>query len=244
MKRIIIFLLLIFLFFPKAYVHADGTEYYRVIKENANLYESPSMTTVLFILPYTYYVNVIGEKGNLYKIEIYGEGSAPSFFGYTEKENLMLETMEVSSPYPKIQIMTSMSTVLYSDAFCTDKLNYIFPERKLTYFGSVYNDDGSLSYLICYGEKLGYIKENAVYPFSIPNHPNPLTFIKEEKEEDNQEASSKDVTESTNYSNNDLLKIGIFCSLLVAGVLGLYVAVRKKDKKTKTVNYYDENDYE
>ncbi|MBQ0099512.1 MAG: hypothetical protein KBS91_03080, partial [Firmicutes bacterium] len=205
------------------------------------LYETQDKSTVLFILPYTYYVNVLGEKGNLYKVEIYGEGSSPSFLGYTEKENLMLETMEVISPYPKLQITTSASTILYSDCYCTDKLNYIFPDRKLTYYGSIENIDGSLSYLISYNDKLGYVKESAVYPFSIPNHPNPLTFI---KEEENTETISNNLEEKTNYSNNDLLKIGIFCSLLVAGVLGLYIAFRKKEKKPKTVNYYDENDYE
>lgn len=241
MKKIVLFLILIFLPLPNIHVKAESSSYYRVIKENANFYETIDKSSVLFILPYTYYVKVLGEKGNLYKIEVYGEGSSPSFFGYTEKENLMLETMEVLSPYPNVQITTAMSTILYSDSYCTDKLNYIFPERNLTYYGSVENIDGSLSYLILYGDKLGYIKESAVYPFTFPNHPNPLTFL---KEEENTETLATDTEEKTNYSNNDLIKIGIFCSLLVAGILGLYVALRKKDKKTKTVNYYDENEYE
>ncbi len=244
MKRILYILLIIFLLFPKSYVKADSGTYYRIIKEDAKLYETTSKKTVLFILPYTYYVKVLGEKGDLYKIEIYGEDSSPSFFGYTEKENLMLETLEVFNPYPNIEITTSNSTILYSDGKCTDKLNYIFPDRNLTYYGKVINNDMTTSYLVVYGEKLGYIKEDAVYPFTVSYHPNPLTFLVEEEEEVQETVKKEENKEETNYSNNDLLKIGIISCLIVAGVLGLYVALRKKEKKAKTVNYYDENEYE
>lgn len=239
MKKLLSIIMIFILIAPSNILVYGQENYFRVIKENAYLYETPSKQNILFQLPYSYYVKVLQEKGDLYQIEIYGEENTPSFFGYTEKENLFQDDLEVISPYPVETVKTCISTIMYSDAECKEKQNYIFPEKTLNYYGEITVAEETV-YLIGYGERIGYVKKNDLYPFTLPLHSNPLTFLKKEEVE---ETISTAIEEQQN-NEESLLSLSIICCLIVAGIIGIYVAVRKKDKPKRTINYYDENDYE
>lgn len=246
-KTIFLFLTIILIvpntFFAKA---QSSKNYYRVITEDANFYESSSMQSTLFYLQYTYYVNVIAEVGELYQIEVYGGENSPSFIGYTKKENLYKDDFEITSPYPNASVKTCCSTILYNDTNYLNKQVYLFPERSFTYYGKNYDSVGNVLYLIGYEDKVGYVKESSLYPFSIDNHPNELTFLKKEPVEQVNGADTEIVEDNTKpkTDENTLLKVGIICSLIVAGGLGLYVVLRKKEHPQRKVSYYDENEYE
>ena len=88
-----------------------------------------------------------------------------------------------------------------------------------------------------YNNKLGYVKESDVVPFTIPNHKNPLTFIEEEPTlpETELENSATDLTS---------LRIAIIVCVLFAGLIALIYIIRTKPKKEVAASYYDDNDFE
>ena len=98
--------------------------------------------------------------------------------------------------------------------------------------------DGDNLYYVSYNGKLGYVKEACVFPFSIPNHPNELTFLVPEQPQTppNAEQNSQNV-----YPG---LYAAVIACLIFSGVIALIVAIRFKPKKSVAVSYYDENDYE
>ena len=96
--------------------------------------------------------------------------------------------------------------------------------------------DGTYCFYVGYGGSLGYVKESDVYPFTLSNHPNELTFIpKETPPED----TPKEQTE-----NASALRIIIIVSLALAGLSGLVIVLKKNPKPLTNTGYYDENDYE
>lgn len=249
LSKVSILLFICFLFSPTTfYAKAEQTKnYYRVIKEDAPFYESSSMQNILFFLEYTYYVNVIAEHGDLFQIEVFGDQNSPSFIGYTKKENLFKDDLAITNPYPSLSIKTCTSTVLYTDTHYLNKQVYLFAERNYTYYGKNYDNANNVLYLIGYEDKIGYVKESSVYPFIVENHPNKLTFlqVEEPKQEVPTVSPNQEIKDKSVFADeNTLIKVGIICSLIVAGGIGLYVVTRKKEVKPKHTNYYDENEYE
>ena len=129
------------------------------------------------------------------------------------------------------------TAILYEDSALSVQTQYIFKDRKLNYYGEL-KVNGLTLFYVGYNSKLGYIKESDVYPFSIPNHPNELTFLTPETEEIPKEES---VSKSQDFFG---IKIAIIVCLLFAGLIGLFVALTNKREKTIATTFYDENDYE
>ena len=151
-------------------------------------------------------------------------------------QTLFTETQDVLSPYPNVTITTSKTALLYADSQLTKSIKFIFKERKLTYYGNFLLPDGTHCFYVSYGGDLGYVKESDVSPFTIPNHPNPLTFIPEETPPPEEFPTDTDASVNT-------LRIIIISSLVLAGLSGLIVVI-KKHPTVPLNNYYDENDYE
>ena len=226
-----------FAFFPTAkLVHAqDNSEYLRVIDECTPFFQTQSDSEPLFFLPYTYYVKVLDQNKSFYHVEVYGEFSQPAIDGYVPIDLLYDDGLEVKNPYLSITIYTASTTVFYSDVSLTHSLQYVFADRELTYYGKI-NLDGENVFFVGYNNRLGYVKEENVLPFSIPNHPNPLTFLPDQEPEQNP---------SNNQTGDYLsIRVTIFACLIFAGVVGLFIALGKKKETTFNTNeYYDENDF-
>ncbi|MBQ3115458.1 MAG: hypothetical protein IJC07_00340 [Clostridia bacterium] len=218
---------------------AQQTEYLRVITKDTPFYSDTTEGQPLFFLPYTYYVKVLGEKDGFYHVECCPSPSAPSIDGYVPKELLFKDSLEVSSPYPNVTITCATTAVLYFDAQALSPIQYVFPERTLRYYGSIDTEDGLLFY-VGYNGKLGYVKEDVVYPFTIPDHPNKKTFLPKENVE-----SAPNLKEPSENSNKLLsLKVIIIGCFVFAGGIALFMLFRLKKVPTTTTGYYDENEYE
>ncbi len=214
-----------------------NSAYLRVITEDTPFYKNVFDVSPLFYLPYTYYVKVLGEEQDFYHVEVYGYDNA-GLDGYVPKTFLFDDGLEVKLPYLTLNITTAQTAVLYADHNLTNALQYIFSDRELIYYGHYPLSSGNV-YCVSYNDKLGYVKEEAIVPFIIENHPNELTFLIPDTPPEEQESSPSTLTEDFFG-----LKVIIVVCLIFAGIIALFVALSKKPNKSVAVGYYDENDYE
>ena len=220
-------------FWTDNYVSAN-TDYRRVVGDKTVFYADKLQTMPLFYLPYTYYVKVLEWDGisSFCHVEFGGEGGIID--GYVCTDELFDDGQSITLPYPQITITTCSPTLLYGDCTLSLTLQHVFSERTLNYYGSYQSDDGQNLFFVEYNGRLGYVSESSVYPFSIPNHPNELTFIQ-----------PPEIEQPDKTPDNETLtfRIIIITLLVVAGGIGLTVALKNVSTK-KSVTFYDENDFE
>ena len=233
------FILLFSIIFPLKIkpVKAEGV-YFRVITEDTPFYLTQNDTTPLFYLPYTYYVKVIREELNFFYVE-YGEGDdMPCIDGYVPKGMLFDDNLSAESRYPLITITTLNSLSLYEDINKTKTLQYVFKDRNLVFYGTNFSPNGEKLYYVSYNNKLGYVCEEDIIPFTISNHPNPLTFLPEEKP-----PIEEPPTTSQKENSTVTLRYLIIGLLAFAGIFALIIAFKGKPI-AKQNGYFDENEYE
>lgn len=243
LSRIIIFFSAIYLLFSAVFIcsntakaQASDEEYGRIITQDTIFYEDEDCLVPLFCLPYTYYVKIISKHGDVTHVSAYGEGSIATIDGYVKSDKIFYDGLTVENPSPVIFITTSDTTPLYSDANGTNTLQFLFKGRKLAYYGSFINEKNEVLFFVGYNGKLGYVSENEIIPFSLPDHPNPLTFLTPDEEEQPETTTNGEVTLS--------LKIVVISCVAIAGILALVFVFGKKKKPTSRVGYYGENDFE
>lgn len=213
--------------------------YLRVIDNSTPFFSYATDTEPLFFLPYTYYVKVIEQEGNLLHVEFGGENSNQAIDGFVPTSLLFDDNLSASSRYPNQKITTAKNTVLYGDKNLSSLHQYIFTGRELVFYGTALAPDGSTLYFVSYYDKFGFIKEADVVPFSLPLHPNPLTFIPEPEE---QPPESSTPSQETN-SSTDGLRIVIIGSVCFAGVIALFLTIKPKRQKIQS-QYFEEGEYE
>lgn len=242
MKKLIISVIFIALILPytfQATASATTTEYQRVITADTPFYGDAKGEELLFFLPYTYYVKVLEHGELLSHVECYGNSGTPLLDGYTPTNALFFDGLDVVSPYADITLTTISTTVLYADTEFESAVCYVFSGRNLRYYGHLTDSSGKYYYYVSYNNRLGYVAEDAVQPFTVPNHPNELTFIIPEVPE----PTPEEIPETT---SDDFfsLKIAVIICLIFAGLTALFIVLKKRDKPAVATGYYDENDYE
>ena len=239
MKRFFIFavLLCVISAVTDAYaVKAEAYKYLRVIDSTTPLFSDAAGADLLCFLPYTYYVKQLDDTGDMIRVECYGDDGGAALEGFVPKDKLFDDGLDVADPYADLTLTAAQSTVLYYDKELTKPQLYVFPERQMRYFGQM-TESGKYIYFVGFGDRVGYIEESGLYPFTLPDHPNELTFLAPEPEE-------KPVPESPARSDLLSMRIVIVVCLVFAGLIGLFIAFRPKNKKQPAITYYDENDYE
>jgi hypothetical protein len=247
MKKSFLFLVALFLsmqvslfILPSNTAYAD-VSYLRVITEDTPFYKNVSDKEPLFFLPYTYYVQVIDSGKDFTHVEIDTHSGAPVIDGFVPTGLLFSDGLSVDKPYLSLSVKTATTALLFEDRELSTPLQYVFAERQMQYYGKYVNSDGFVIYYVNYNNRLGYVKEADIYPFSYQNHPNELTFIKPESPPIETPAPSL-----PNSDGNNLLviKILIIACLLFSGIVALIFALRNKKESSSAVTFYDENDYE
>ncbi len=247
-KRLIIIsalcVLISFTISEKNVSYAD-TNYLRVINSTTPFYRDSGMQSLVFNLPYTYYVKVLSVDGDTAHIECYGQTGTIAMDGYTVYSNLYKDGLNTDNPYLTQTITTSTATKLYSDIGLINAERILFQDRTLSYYGSLETEHGII-YYVSYNGEFGYVKEDAVYPFIISNHSNELTFLVQNvtpQEPETEGAPSLDESES---QGDELLtiRIVIISCLVLAGLIALFTVKRPKKIEEPVVRFYDENEYE
>jgi len=243
-KLLVVFILLsLITFFPSSLNMASAStlrgSYLRVIDDKTPFYRSPYDTSPLFYLPYTYYVKVLGTEQGYLHVECYGNQTTPLIDGYVPESLLFDDGLSVVNPYLSLSVWTTTTTPLYSDSSLTNRIQYLFKDRALSYYGQ-FEHNGRIIYYVGYNDKLGYVEESYLMPFDINNHPNELTFLipenppSQENKEENPQSSDMTFT----------LKIVIIACLIFAGLVALIFILKSSTDKTKKIEYYDQNEFE
>lgn len=222
--------------------NASTQTFGRIITDDTVFYKDELCSVPFFFLPYTYYVKILDETPVSYHVE-YGGGTGLIIDGYVKKDSLFFDKLSVISPFPNLTLTTLCTAVLYQTPDSTLPIQYVFENRNLTYYGSYINLSEKRVFCVSYNGSLGFIAEETVQPFSLPFHPNELTFILPDIPADSPQDTQKDSTE--NSSSDLIIKITVIGCLVFAGVIALFIAISSKKKaKPHTPSFYDENDYE
>lgn len=219
--------------------HASAV-YQRVITEDTPFYKNVTDVSPLFYLPYTYYVKVLSENNGFMHVECYGTNGSPALDGYVPSGVLFNDGLTVINPYLTLTVTTAKTAVLYEDSSLTNAVQYLFSDRELQYLGAYPTPQGNI-YYVGYNGRLGYVKEEAVIPFTITNHPNELTFITPEEPPEEPPVKDDETPIAEDYFE---IKIIIIACLIFAGLIALFIALKQKPKTNTAASYYDENDYE
>lgn len=214
------------------------SEYLRVITEDTPFFADKSADAPLFYLPYTYYVKVKAYGEVFTHVEYAAEGHAID--GYVPTEKLFSDGLKVESPYPEVTALTAGTTTLYLTAELNSTVQYVFGGRKLYFYGTNFSPQGKALYYVGYNDRLGYVKEEDLVPFTVNQHPNELTFLKPEPTEEPKPEEPENPPAQSVFD----LRIAIFAVLGLAGIIALIVAGSRKPKASPAASYYDENDYE
>lgn len=216
-------------------VLAKSEQYGRIITYDTPFFKDVNDEHYTCYLPYSYYVKILGEYNNFYHVECYGENQ-PAIDGYIEKSYLFFDDQVVSNPYANATISTLEVCPLYLDIDTTKSIQYVFKDRQLRFYGYAHSTLGENLIYVEYNGKLGYIKESYVSPFTIDNHPNPLTFLTPETPETPEQTVDKTQID---------LRIIIIGSLILAGLISLTVIFKNKpERKAYNNEYYEESDIE
>lgn len=245
MKRLcILFILVTFILcFPikTTLVFADISRgnYLRVIDNKTPFYTSVYDSTPLFYLPYTYYVKVIDELNGFMHVECYGNNNTPSIDGFVPSSYLYNDGLNVVEPYLDLYVTTLSTAPLYLDAQLTNRIQYVFKDRTLSYYGH-FESNGKILYYVGYNDKLGYVEENFLVPFVINNHPNELTFLAPNPPIVDNESGNENSTNDQTLT----IKIAIISCLIFAGLIALIFIMKNTSETKKPTEYYDQNDFE
>lgn len=223
-------------------VAAADSLYLRVITQETPFYAEETDSSLLFYLPYTYYVKVLGYGTAYTHVEIYGSAFA-AVDGFVPNGALFSDGLEVKNPYPEITLTTARTCVLYADSTLKNTVQYVFSSRNMDYYGALPIVGGETLYFVGYNGKLGYVKESDVFPFNVTAHPNELTFLKPDEPEQPKEDDKPLNAEDT--SGDETVKWIIIGCLGAAGIVALLTVFTKKHPEKKAAaGYYDENDFE
>ena len=221
------------------------TNYLRVINSTTPFYRDSGMQSLVFNLPYTYYVKVLSVDGDTAHIECYGQTGTIAMDGYTVYSSLYKDGLNTDNPYLTQTITTSSPTKLYSDTHLINAERYLFQDRTLSYYGSLETEHGII-YYVSYNGEFGYVKEDAVYPFTILDHPNELTFLVQNLPPTESETENAPSLDENKSQGDELLtiRIVIISCLVLAGLIALFTVKRPKKIEEPVVRFYDENEYE
>lgn len=241
---VLFIILILFAFAPfkkaRTFVYAaeDAGEFLRVITTDTPFYADKNADSPLFYIPYTYYVRVIENGERFARVEYGAEGCVLD--GYVPTEKLFYDGLSVINPFPQTEIFTANNAVLYKDASLSASVQLLFEARKLYLYGSFISPQNERIYYVFYNNKLGYVKEEDVAPFTVPDHPNELTFLKTEQND----GTEREETEKPSDQSVSTLRVAVIAVLALAGAFALFATLGKKSKTSAAASYYDENDYE
>ena len=202
---------------------AEQSVYMRVVDSTTPFFLSDTDSQPLFYLPCSYFVKVLDQTEHFYHIECFGNNT-PAIDGLVPKEKLVSVDYQVQEPYMNTCVTTSSSCMLYADSSAKQSIYHIFPQRTLNLYGLLSREGEENLYLVCYNNKIGYVKESCLNPFTMPTHPIPLP----------QEQKPQKVETTINQSPSigfDGLKTAIIICLSLAGVIALCLVVKRKNKQ-------------
>lgn len=158
MKRLLFLLAPLALFLsalplPAARASAATYDRYAVIyKQNVALFEQPDESTALFVLPYTYFVRILGADGAFTRVE-YGSERAPytAVTGYCRTDDLTPVSFVPQQPYLEYAYRAVFTREDPGGAGSPELVTYT---KEAAYYGEVQKNGCLYYYVFCDGKFL------------------------------------------------------------------------------------------
>ncbi|MBQ3596602.1 MAG: hypothetical protein II988_02170 [Clostridia bacterium] len=217
-------------------VKADTNDvYYRVITDDVGFFSKREDKLPAFYLPKSYFVRLVDDYGEFLHVECFGSQLSPTLDGYVLASQVVLYKEQLSSPYLDLSVTTSVATGLFSDVNLTVRQQMVFADRQLGFYGNIKADDGETLFFVHYNDKVGYVKESAITPFTIPFHPIPLVTDQPEVEGDREQSTS---------TTNQTFRAAIIICLMIAGLLAIIIVYKRKSSNPNAVLSVSEQEFE
>lgn len=178
-KRFCVAILLLFFLcavFPQKAV-AQDVQWVRITEDDVNLYATCENSKVMFELPKSYYLQVLGEKNGMYNVAIMqNEEDFPQITGYVWK----IEVEDCDEPpqppyYPteKITVNTDSAQLKLSPVPSAETLITVTNTQTMSFYGET-KSYGETWYYVYFAGKFGYVTSDCVTKPIIAMHPTPL----------------------------------------------------------------------
>ena len=206
----------------------NDEKYARIVADGVYFYSSADETAGLFILPRTYFVKIVGEAGDYYRVrylEGYGQGAALE--GYCRADEIEPVDYIPSVPYLDYSITVTYRTegggISPSDSFLTE---YTVAAR---YYGEfVY--DSATCYYVRIGDEAGYVPAAAC---SVPDYP---------ENTEHTQTETPAPAPSEEGKSFGTLNIVLICVLAVVALGAVYFLFRPAKLGKNASSPYDETE--
>ncbi len=205
--------------------------YGRVIEYDVGFYKDPQCTSLLFYLPYSYYVEIAEKGETISRAELFsGSYETPAIDGYVYTSELYFDDETPEKPFCEIALRTAVSCGFYADCKAQNLIRHIFENRTLKYYGYSYDEEGNYVYFADYNGELGYVKEESLVPFTFTPHPNPLPQPEEPE------------TPADEPKDEGGLSTGLKVAIVVAIVLAAAVIIAFSVRPARKRYYFEEGE--
>ncbi len=221
-------------------VFASSNDYMRVLNDDAYIYQEDTFQTKIFVIPYGYFVSVLENYGDYFKVS-YGssENNCPIIIGYMKTKDLTVYLNTPTKPYCIFSITSAYSDILFNDYDRQIPYFNLPKNSTLTYYGEYINDNNEVLLYVYYNSKLGYVEKNSIKSFSLPVSPDKIETPSEEHE------NQPTVENNDEFTKSETLQIIIIVGISIISISVVYFLFKPtknkiEPKKDHTYEFYDE----
>lgn len=179
LKKILIavsLLLSVWLFACPFVARAQSSDWARIVDDDVYLYSNADGATRCFVLEKSYYVEILGEEDNMYRVSVMqNDRDFPKITGYVYRNSVTPCAPPVAPYYPteKVTVTRGSASVRLSPTQNAQTEIVALNSQQLSYYGSLLSY-GTKWYYVYYGDVLGYVEADTVSAPNILPHPTPL----------------------------------------------------------------------
>ena len=208
----------------------NDEKYARIVADGVYFYSSADETAGLFILPRTYFVKIVGEAGDYYRVRyLDSSGDGRALEGYC-----LADEIEPVGYTPETPYLVYSVTVTYRAGG-----DYSLPDSSLSEYTVTADYYGEFDYgsSTCY-----YVRLNGQFGY-VPAASCSVVDYPENTEHTVQETPSSDGGTAENENSFGALNVVLICVLAVAALGAIYFLFRPaKGKKEGSPSFYDETE--
>ena len=220
-----------------------SVKYVRVTQDGVKLYTNPETKKVTCLLEKSYYLVVLEETDDFYKVELMGQGKLfPKIVGFVSKPSVEIENLAPVEPlYPNVTVTVNQSSaqIRFLPLDLSDLVIVATNTQTMSYYGSYLDENNVTWYYVYFNGYFGYVKKDCVTTAKIPLHPTPLPQKVESTPPtvNTQKPSQEPTNTPVENSTNEVLLIAFAGILATALTCALFLPKSNNDKPN---SYYSE----
>lgn len=228
-KIVLIFAILLSLLISCGKIaYAETNNWARVLADGVYLYATEDAKQKLFELEKSYYVNVIEETDNMYRVAVMPENNQEfvQIIGWVQKKSVSTCSAPVEYCYPTVKLTVigeSVDLKHLPDPTSQASCSIVYPQQ-MCYYGSI-TSYGKTWYYVRYAARFGYVEASFVTEPNIALHPTPLPQSPDSSVPSTTTPSTDTTYEppTTNSPTSEILLIVFIVVLAVGLTLALFL---------------------